>query len=506
MSAGGRQSTVGGNALAKVSVNGTHLEAQMGALLSSVILPHHALEMPCAGYGRCGKCRVVAHGALSALSDAEREHLSPQDISRGVRLACCARVEGDCTVTLEGAAASQIRLAGEMPDFVHDPIFSVCGAAVDIGTTTLASCLYGPDGTLLAQASAPNPQAGWGADVISRIEAALHGSGDALAASVRAGVRALVLEMAASAHISAEAVDALVITGNTAMLYLLTQTDPDCLSHAPFAASRLFGETLAAGELGLPCPHAQVYLPRCMSAFVGADITTALLASGICSKPDTRMLVDIGTNGEIALWHRGQLSCCSTAAGPAFEGAGLSMGMAGKTGAVDHVRVQDGASGAGPCARCAACMPDAERRPHGTACQKRHLRRASHAAARGRALRGGRRRAGRRGRLRQLSGCKQRGPHRPSARRTRSPCARAGKRGLERRGHAFAEQGLYPPQRGPGCRSEDGGPFHQRGIHERLYRRYVFLTLPKGLAKNVPVLYTVAYTIAYCAAHFRGSG
>ena len=78
MSAGGRQSTVGGNALAKVSVNGTHLEAQMGALLSSVILPHHALEMPCAGYGRCGKCRVVAHGALSALSDAEREHLSPQ--------------------------------------------------------------------------------------------------------------------------------------------------------------------------------------------------------------------------------------------------------------------------------------------------------------------------------------------------------------------------------------------------------------------------------------------
>ena len=63
MSAGGRQSTVGGNALAKVSVNGTHLEAQMGALLSSVILPHHALEMPCAGYGRCGKCRVVAHGA-----------------------------------------------------------------------------------------------------------------------------------------------------------------------------------------------------------------------------------------------------------------------------------------------------------------------------------------------------------------------------------------------------------------------------------------------------------
>ena len=334
---------IGGNGLAKVTVNGTPFEAQTGALLSSVILPHHTLEMPCAGYGRCGKCRVVAHGVLSALSDAEREHLTPQEIARGVRLACCTRVEGDCAVTLAGAAVSQIRLAGEMPAFAHDPLFSSYGAAVDIGTTTLAACLYGPDGALLAQASAPNPQSGWGADVISRIEAALCGSGAALAASVRGGVRSLVLEMAEQARIPSEAVDALVVTGNTAMLYLLTQTDPDCLSHAPFAASRLFGETLAAEALGLPCPRAQVYLPRCMSAFVGADITTALLASGICTKTDTRMLVDIGTNGEIALWHRGQLSCCSTAAGPAFEGAGLSMGMAGKTGAVDHVCVQDGA-------------------------------------------------------------------------------------------------------------------------------------------------------------------
>lgn len=329
--------------MATVTVNGIPLKAQTGALLSSVILPRHPLEMPCAGYGRCGKCRVAAHGALSALSDAERQHLSRQDILRGVRLACCARVEGDCAVTLGGSDAGRIRLAGEMPDFVHDPIFSNYGAAVDIGTTTLAACLYAPDGTLLAQAGAPNPQAGWGADVISRIEAALRGSGGALAGAVRAGVRALVEEMADAAQIPAEKVDALVITGNTVMLYLLTQTDPECLSHAPFAASRLFGETLAAGELGLPFPRAQVYLPRCMSAFLGADITTALLAGGICTKPDTRILMDIGTNGEIALWHRGQLSCCSTAAGPAFEGVGLSMGMVGKTGAVDHVRVEGGA-------------------------------------------------------------------------------------------------------------------------------------------------------------------
>ena len=92
----------------------------------------------------------------------------------------------------------------------------------------------------------------------------------------------------------------------------------------------------------LPCEaEVPVYLPRCMSAFVGADITTALMASGICRSDSTALLADIGTNGEIALWHKGKLSCCSTAAGPAFEGANLSQGMQGAPGAIDHAWVED---------------------------------------------------------------------------------------------------------------------------------------------------------------------
>ena len=76
---------------------------------------------------------------------------------------------------------------------------------------------------------------------------------------------------------------------------------------------------------------------------MGADITAAITASGLCRSEQTRLLADIGTNGEMALWHGGSLRCCSTAAGPAFEGAGLSMGMQGADGAVDHLRVEDGA-------------------------------------------------------------------------------------------------------------------------------------------------------------------
>ena len=127
---------------------------------------------------------------------------------------------------------------------------------------------------------------------------------------------ALAAELCAGAGLAADAPDALVITGNTAMLYLLTGADPDCLAHAPFEADRLFGETLTGADLGLCCPGAAVYLPRCISAFVGADTATALLAAGLTEQPGVHLLADIGTNGEIALWDGHTLSCCSTAAGP----------------------------------------------------------------------------------------------------------------------------------------------------------------------------------------------
>lgn len=112
----------------------------------------------------------------------------------------------------------------------------------------------------------------------------------------------------------------------------------------PFVRQPLFTRWAQAGEVELASvPSARVYLPRCMSAFVGADITTALLCSGLCERPNSALLADIGTNGELALWHGGRLRCCSTAAGPVFEGAGISCGMQGVAGAVSHVLWENGA-------------------------------------------------------------------------------------------------------------------------------------------------------------------
>ena len=148
--------------------------------------------------------------------------------------------------------------------------------------------------------------------------------------------------MAEEAGIACAEIDTVVITGNTTMLYLLTKRDTACLSRVPFLADELFGRFADPQELTLSAaPGVRIYFPRCISSFVGADITTALLASRICGSGETALLTDIGTNGEIALWDGAKLTCCSTAAGPVFEGAEISCGMQGRTGAIDHVQLAD---------------------------------------------------------------------------------------------------------------------------------------------------------------------
>ena len=356
------------NETVTILINGQAHIAQRGVCLGSFLTDHHAgLPMPCGGHGRCGKCRVTVTGAVSPVSEAERRLLSPEELARGIRLACLTMAEGDCTVSTAEENAHRICADGEMPEVTLRPAFTAYGAAVDIGTTTLAARLHDTDGTRLAETTAMNPQSAWGADVISRIEASLRGENRELAASVRQAVDGMLRTLAEKAGIDAAQIDALVITGNTAMLHLLTDTSPEPLSHAPFRAERLFGETLPASALDLSAAAADtpVYLPPCIGAFVGADTSTALLSTQPDSSDKTRMLVDIGTNGEMVLWNGETMLACSTAAGPAFEGAGISMGMSGSDGAVDHVTVVNGAlhahviGGVSPVGICGSGIVDA---------------------------------------------------------------------------------------------------------------------------------------------------
>ena len=329
-----------------VTVDGIPYSCAAGTSVGEVLSNSGAMAMPCGGHGRCGKCRVKITGDVSPLTEREDRVLTPAEKQAGVRLACRVTALGDCTVSIpmeQGHA--RIRAEGELPEFDLLPAFSRAGAAVDIGTTTLAARLYAPDGTKLAEETRLNPESAWGADVITRMEAALAGHAEEIALTIRTAVNDMIAALTREAGLPERSADAAVITGNTVMLYLLTGTDTEPLTHAPFHAERLFGETVGAGSLSLDAmaENAAVYLPPCAGAFVGADMLCSLLSSEIPKKSGTRLLTDIGTNGEMILKHEGKYYAASTAAGPAFEGAGISMGMGGRDGAIDRVRVEDGA-------------------------------------------------------------------------------------------------------------------------------------------------------------------
>ena len=284
---------------------------------------------PCGGRGVCGKCAVALEGAVSPPDDAE--------IRAGTRLSCQAILLGDAVVRLPGSGSmEQIETGGTANCAPSAPMEGRLGAAVDIGTTTLALKLCAlKTGQILATKTCLNPQTTIAADVMGRIGAALEGKLGLLQAQILGALNDLLAQACKEAGVSTDLVDVWVITGNTTMLYLLTGRDPEPLSHAPFEADCLYGlETQVLGR--------KAYLPPCMSAFVGADITCAVLTSGMTVQKDISLLCDIGTNGELALWKDGTLYVTSTAAGPAFEGAGISCGCGSIPGAIDRVWTENG--------------------------------------------------------------------------------------------------------------------------------------------------------------------
>ncbi len=321
-----------------VTLNGKEYKTEPGICLGQLAAREGAVAMICGGHGKCGKCRGTVSGAVSAPTGLE-ERILGEKLKEGVRLLCRTYAEGNCTVTTETDGAARIRGDGDLPPHEHRPCFSRYGVAADVGTTTVAVRLYGADGSLLSSKSALNPQRAFGADVISRMEAALSGKAAELAALIGGSLSGLINGLARDAGISPSDIDGAVVTGNTVMLHLLTKTDPEPLTHAPFEARRLFGETVSAKDLGIDALPADtgVYLPPCVSAFVGADTVTAIAASEFDKGNGVAVLTDIGTNGETALRYGGGILACSTAAGPAFEGAGIEMGMGGSPGAIDRV-------------------------------------------------------------------------------------------------------------------------------------------------------------------------
>ena len=322
----------------------TVLEYSTPTYLSTLFASGHIpFAMPCGGRGSCHKCKVRVQGQISPITKEEASYLTDEEIAQGIRYACMTTVYGDAEVTLPDTSAARIVSAGQLPVFALAPWADGYGAAFDIGTTTVAAYLYRlVDGKQLASASQKNPQVTFGGDVISRITHALHGGSATLAEAVRGCINELLHSLCQAGGISMQELHALVLSGNTAMEYLLMGANPASIAQAPFRQDRYFGEFISASSLGLEPRAAKVYVARCISAYVGGDITSGILSTGMLSAEKPELLIDIGTNGEIALAVSGKILCCSTAAGPAFEGAGIFMGMTASDGAIAHVHAANG--------------------------------------------------------------------------------------------------------------------------------------------------------------------
>lgn len=214
---------------------------------------------------------------------------------------------------------------------------SVLGLAVDIGTTTLAGYLIDLEtGKELAVASALNPQKAFGDDVISRADRARAGDLERLQQAVAAEINALARRLCKLAGKEPNDIYHAVFAGNTVMMHLFAGVSPEHIAQSPFIPVFTGTADVPAHALNISVnPEAAATLLPCVAGYVGADIVAGMLAAGMREGAEPTLLIDIGTNGEIALAAGGRLHACSTAAGPAFEGAHISCGMGGVEGAIN---------------------------------------------------------------------------------------------------------------------------------------------------------------------------
>ncbi len=369
---------------------GKSLEVGRGAPLQDLLFAH-GVEFPCGGRGRCKGCKVKVLAGTLPITVEDRKKLTSTELADGWRLACRSRAEGDLQLELAQWEATIL---------TDDTVFDFTpqdglGVAVDLGTTTIVAQLLDlRTGHVLAVRTALNSQAQHGADIMSRVEFAVAGGGQAqLERLIREQVGELVQELlgvnAAPRRRARHSVRAaipqandgahgvtrptgaadlkhIVLVGNTVMHNLFCGASVEPLSHYPFEPKDDGLQVFSVEELGwqvLPATLAadatrripsassplrlltsaatQVRFLPCLGGFVGSDILAGILATRMHESKDLVTLIDLGTNGEIVVGNRERMLCASTAAGPAFEGARIWMGMRAATGAISEVHIAD---------------------------------------------------------------------------------------------------------------------------------------------------------------------
>ena len=309
------------------------VEVPRGASLVSA-LSAHGVEFPCGGTGICGGCRVRVMAGSVAVRDPDLLVFSRKELDDGWRLACQARAE---TPLVLECGQWHMDVLTDNSNLLSTGK-SGLGIAIDLGTTTIAAQMIDlATGEVHAIETNLNPQASFGSDVMSRIRATLSGAD--LTTVVRAALCQMIANLAGGRE---QEIVEVVLVGNTVMHHLFSGLDVEPLSHAPFQSAHLGVQCFHPCELGWALPtNCRIRFERCLGGFVGSDILAGIVAVGMCHSEDLLALIDLGTNGEIAIGNCHGIVCASTAAGPAFEAGSIRMGMRAVTGAISRVSLSE---------------------------------------------------------------------------------------------------------------------------------------------------------------------
>ncbi|MFY9152882.1 MAG: ASKHA domain-containing protein [Prolixibacteraceae bacterium] len=301
------------------------------------VLHEFGIEFPCGGKGTCGKCKVRLLDGQIDCTENHRQKLEKLGLANDWRLACYSRCTSD--ISLEIEQFNHLILADET-EFEFSPQEGF-GVAVDLGTTTIVAQLIDlSTAKVLAVESILNPQVKFGADLISRIQACMDGNAEEMTRLIRTAIGSMIEIMLKK---SDHDLQKIILVGNTAMQLIFSNEDVSPLSMYPFRIENRSMKFFSPEELGwkFQVKESIRFYPS-IGSFVGSDILAGIAATEIHLQERYTALIDLGTNGEIVIGNKKRIVCASTAAGPAFEGANISMGMRAVTGAISNLILKNG--------------------------------------------------------------------------------------------------------------------------------------------------------------------
>ncbi len=314
-------------------------DALLGDVITHLELP---LEQPCAGLGTCGKCKVLSEGGLASPDEIERKHLTEGELAVGTRLACRARISGEATVVLAPIAVYSNKIFKASNRYKRQQDVPL-GLAIDLGSTTVAVFLTMlDDGQVCVAGASLNQQSIYGADVISRIAAALGDEAhkERLQRLAISSINQAVDSLNLTVRIH-DRIEKAVVVCNPAMHHLLVKLPVDSLGvmpFQPFTTSPIYkSPNLLDGILP---DQARISFPPLIGGFVGSDALACLAFFNFDEVTGPQLAVDLGTNGEIMVTDGDRIIVASTAAGPAFEGVNISCGSRAVNGAVTNVSLE----------------------------------------------------------------------------------------------------------------------------------------------------------------------